>query len=208
MCLISSGVATLIPVTRRLATRQRGRESVSPRSGLSHSSSALSVLAMAVSLASMAFHRGLRPKDVAALSGLPNELVDGIIFGDVPLSSLSPAEQASLARAFDLSRGKLLEAERRREAAKPPESLRLHFWDTRFDALDRKANQDQIVTRLLERAGTTGLRWIIYAYTPSPVSRPTIPGVLAAPRRDVCGRLPRRACRYGMTSCPSVSTSM
>ena len=82
---------------------------------------------MAVSLASMAFHRGLRPKDVAALSGLPNELVDGIIFGDVPLSSLSPAEQASLARAFDLSRGRLLEAERRREAAKPPESLRLHF---------------------------------------------------------------------------------
>lgn len=122
-----------------------------------------------MSLASMAFYRGLRPKDVAAASVLPNGLVDCIIFGDVPLSSLSPSEQASLASAFGLSRGRLLEAERRRKAARLPESLRIHFWDTRFGALDRKANQDQIVTRLLERAGTEGLRWIIYAYTPSEV---------------------------------------
>lgn len=119
--------------------------------------------AMALSLASMAFYRGLCPEDVAAASGLPTKTVDGILNGDVSLSS----QQWALGRAFGLSRDGLLEAERRRESARLPQSLLRHFWDTRFDALDRKANQDQIVTRLLERAGTEGLRWVIYAYSPS-----------------------------------------
>lgn len=122
---------------------------------------------MALSLASMAFYRGLCPEDVAAASGLPTKTVDGILNGDVSLSSLSTGEQGALGHAFGLSLDGLLEAERRRESARLPQSLRRHFWDTRFDALDRKANQDQIVTRLLERAGTEGLRWVIYAYSPS-----------------------------------------
>ena len=120
-----------------------------------------------MSLASMAFYRGLCPEDVAAASGLPTKTVDGILNGDVSLSSLSTGEQRALGHAFGLSLDGLLEAERRRESARLPQSLQLHFWDTRFDALDRKANQDQIVTRLLERAGTEGLRWVIYAYSPS-----------------------------------------
>ena len=79
-----------------------------------------------MSLASMAFYRGLCPEDVAAASGLPTKTVDGILNGDVSLSSLSTGEQRALGHAFGLS-----------------------------------------LDGLLERAGTEGLRWVIYAYSPS-----------------------------------------
>lgn len=122
-----------------------------------------------MSLASMAFYRGLDSDGIAARSGLPRELVLGVLDGDVALSALSPSEQAAFAGALGMTRPRLVEAERERARARLPEALRIHFWDTRFDALDRKGNQDQIITRLLDRAGIDGLRWIIYAYTPSEI---------------------------------------
>lgn len=110
--------------------------------------------------------RNISMYEISKRSGVPYMTVNDIVNGVTPVDKTESGTLYRICSSADISMESLLSYSKERLDRTVPEKFRPFFWDTDMDRLSLRDNAMFIISRLLTKGGTEGIRYIYSVYTP------------------------------------------